>query len=131
VLGAGYSFASHLKLVAYIFERFVIGITRTTNLDFRDFGVVMNLSHYQGKRIALVMDVQGREVVLRGTTSLRRAANEQQFLKVTVADEDDAAIGAPVFFISEPRWKDQIVDGQTYGCDLLLNLSESAVALES
>ncbi len=88
----------------------------------------MILNRYNGKRIALVMDVQGREVVLCGTATLRRDSKQGQMLQVTVADDDDAAVGAPVFLISEERWKRQIASGFAYECEYLLNLSQATVA---
>jgi hypothetical protein len=87
----------------------------------------MNLSHYSGKRIALVMEVQGREVVLRGTTALRIDSKEEYVLQVTIANEGPAAFGKPVFLISEPRWRQQIASGASFDCDYCLDLSCSAV----
>ena len=87
----------------------------------------MNLSQYSGKRIALVMDVQGREVVLRGTTALRIDAKQGRVLQVTVADEESAACGRPVFLISEPRWRQRIVSGASFDCDYCLDLSCAVV----
>ncbi len=91
----------------------------------------MNFSCYNGKRIALVMDVQGREVVLRGTTSLRNDPHQGSMLQVTIADGNEAAIGCPVFLISERRWTEQIGSGFAFDCDYLLDLSCSAVKLEA
>jgi hypothetical protein len=88
----------------------------------------MNRSLYHGKRIALVMEVQGRRVVLRGTTSVRQANRYGQTLKVRITEGDDAACGSPTFWISERRWRGRIASGLAYGCDLMLNLSPSAVA---
>ena len=84
----------------------------------------MKLSQYSGKRIALVMDVQGREVVLRGTTAMRVDAKQGHVLHVTIADDgDEADVGHPVFLISESRWRRQIARGWVYGCDYCLDLS--------
>lgn len=91
----------------------------------------MKLSQYSGKRIALVMDVQGREVVLRGTAALRLDAKQGHVLHVTIADGDDADTGHPVFLISESRWRRQIVRGWFYGCDYCLDLSRVAAAVGS
>ncbi len=88
----------------------------------------MNLKRYIGKRIALIMNVQGRDVVLRGTISLGKSKKQGQMLEVTVGQDDDAAVGLPVFLISEQRWKRQIASGFAYECEYLLNLSQSAVA---
>ncbi len=90
----------------------------------------MNLSLYSGKRIALVMEVQGREVMLRGTTSLRNDTANGHVLKVAVTECQEAAIGSPIFLISEARWKDHIVSGFAFGCDYLLDLSNSTVAAQ-
>jgi hypothetical protein len=87
----------------------------------------MNFSQYSGKRIALVMDVQGREVVLQGTTAVRVDSKQGQVLQITVANEGPAGFGKPVFLISEPRWRQQIAEGDTFGCDYYLDLSRSAV----
>jgi hypothetical protein len=89
----------------------------------------MKLSQYSGKRIALVMDVQGREVVLRGMTALRLDAKQGHLLQVTIADGDEANLGHPVFLISEPRWRQQIASGLFFGCDYCLNLSRAAVGV--
>lgn len=83
----------------------------------------MNLSQYCGKRIALVMEVQGREVVLRGTIALRLDAKQGRVLQVTVADEESDACGSPVFLISEPRWRRQIASGASFDCEYCLDLS--------
>jgi hypothetical protein len=96
---------------------------RRRETDFGNQGAVMNLSRYRGKRIALVMDVQGREVVLHGTTDLRLDAKHGHVLKVTVADDDRALPGHPVFYITEQRWRDRISSGETRGCDYCLDLS--------
>jgi hypothetical protein len=87
----------------------------------------MKLTQYSGKRIALVMDVQGREVVLRGTTALRRDAHQGHVLQVTVADGDDTSLGRPVFLISESRWLQRIASGWLFDCDYCLDLSGAAV----
>lgn len=83
----------------------------------------MNLSRYRSKRIALIMDVQGREVVLRGTTDLRRDAKHGHVLEVTLADDAGDPSGHPVFYIAEQRWRDRISSGETCGCDYCLDLS--------
>lgn len=83
----------------------------------------MKLSQYSGKRIALVVNVQGREVVLRGTTAVRRSTKRGHVLQVTFAEGDEAAVGQPVFLISEARWRQQIARGWVYGCDYTLDLS--------
>ncbi len=88
----------------------------------------MNFSRYRGKRIALVMDVHGREVVLHGTTDLHRDAKHGHVLKVTVADEDHTLWGHPVFYITEQRWRDQISSGVTRGCDYCLDFSAATSA---
>ncbi len=88
----------------------------------------MNLSRYNGKRIALVMDVQGRDVVLEGTTSLRSDPHQGKVLQVTIAEGSDGAVGAPVFLISERHWKQKICSGFAFGCDYMLDLSSNAVA---
>jgi hypothetical protein len=87
----------------------------------------MNFSRYSGKCIALIMDVQGREVVLRGAIALRLDSKQGHVLQVTVADEESAACGRPVFLISEPWWRHQIASGASFGCDYCLDLSCSAV----
>ncbi len=88
----------------------------------------MKFSHYNGKRIALVMDVQGREVVLRGTTSLRTDAHQGKMLQVKILDGPDSSVGCPVFLISEQRWREQICSGFAFGCDYLLDLSSPVAA---
>lgn len=104
-----------------------MGARTFQGLDFRDVGDVMNLNRYNGKRIALVMDVQGREVVLRGTISLRIDTKQGHMLQVTIAEDDDAAVGCPVFLVSENRWKHQISSGIIHECEYLLDLSQTAV----
>ncbi|MHB8973541.1 MAG: hypothetical protein ACYC3X_26875 [Pirellulaceae bacterium] len=87
----------------------------------------MNLSQYSGKRIALVMDVQGREVVLRGVTALKIDSKQGRVLQVTVVGEEAAKCGEPVFLISEPRWRQQIASGASFDCDYSLDLSNLTV----
>ncbi len=89
----------------------------------------MKLTQYSGKRIALVMDVQGREVVLRGTTALRTDAHQGQVLQVTVAEGDDANLGRPVFLISESRWRKRLASGWLFDCDYCLDLTGAAVGV--
>ena len=89
----------------------------------------MNHNRYNGKRIALVMEVQGREVVLRGRTTLRSDPKQGRMLQVTVHGDDDAAIGCPVFLISEKRWIRQIATDASHGCDYSLDLSRAAVGV--
>jgi len=91
----------------------------------------MKPTQINGKRIALVMDVQGREVVLRGTTALKRDARHGHVLEVTIADSESDADGRPVFLISETRWRQQICSGWLFDCDYCLDLSDSAVEVSS
>ena len=88
----------------------------------------MNLKRYDGKRIALVMDVQGREVILCGTITIRRDAGQGQMLQVTIDQDEYFSSGSPVFLISEDRWRDQITSGILHDCTYMLDLSEAAVA---
>ncbi len=90
----------------------------------------MNRQLYQGKRIVLVMDVQGRDVVLRGTTSIRRDARQGYMLQIVVDDDDEANIGSPIFLISEDHWRHQICSGMAYDCEYLLDLSHRAVTAD-
>ena len=88
----------------------------------------MNQKRYNSKRIALVMDVQGRDVVLQGTISLREDSKQGTMMRITVNGDDDAAVGMPVFLISEERWKDSVCCGIMHDCEYLLDLSQTAVA---
>jgi hypothetical protein len=83
----------------------------------------MKLTQYSGKRIALVMDVQGREVVLRGTAAVRLDAHQGHVLQVTIVEGDDTSVGRPVFLISESRWRPHITGGWLFDCDYCLDLS--------
>ncbi len=82
-------------------------------------------SQYSGKRIALILDVQGREVVLRGTTALRTNAQQSQVLQVTIAEGDEASLGRPVFLISESRWRERLTNGWLFDCDYCLDLTSA------
>jgi len=88
----------------------------------------MNRRSLDGKRIALIMDVQGRDVVLRGIIALRQDAKQGCMLQVTVEGDDDAAVGSPVLLISEQRWKSHISSGLAYQCEYQLDLSRAAVS---
>ena len=88
----------------------------------------MNPSHFNGKRIALLMDVQGREVVLRGRTAVHRDRKDRWVLEVIVTSDDESTAGDPVFLIAEDRWAQNIADGLAMGCDYYLNLSPMSVA---
>jgi hypothetical protein len=92
------------------------------------YGVEMNPSHFNGKRIALVMDVQGREVVLRGRTVVHRDRKDRWVLEVIVTGDDESTAGDPVFLIAEDRWVQSISDGLAMGCDYCLNLNAMSVA---
>ena len=90
-------------------------------------GVLMKFSCLNGKCIALIMDVQGQEIVLRGSISLAMDTRENPVLQVAVSDDDGAAVGAPVFLIAEKRWRHRLASGVEYGCDYMLDLSRSSV----
>ncbi|MFO7902497.1 MAG: hypothetical protein ACQESR_06340 [Planctomycetota bacterium] len=84
----------------------------------------MKLSRLSGKRIALIMPVNERGVVLRGRIELRRDPRQGVMLEVTITGDEAAAVGAPVFWVSERRWKRQLASGMEYGCDYLLDLQD-------
>jgi len=84
----------------------------------------MSLSQFVGKRIALILDIKGDEIVLRGTTSLRHDGTQGRMLRVRVSD--DEAYGNPVFLISEDKWTRWIAADDHFGCDFRLNLASQA-----
>ena len=85
----------------------------------------MNLAQFSGKRIAVVMDVQGRGLVLRGTTRTLRSREHGTTLQVTIASEE--VTGQPIFYIAESLWREQISSGQPFDCDYCLDLSQEVV----
>jgi hypothetical protein len=85
----------------------------------------MNLSQYSGKRIAVVMDVQGRGLVLRGETRTLRSQHHGTTLQVTIASE--SVSGQPIFYIAESLWRDQIASGESFDCDYCLELASEVV----
>lgn len=91
----------------------------------------MKLSGLSGKRIALIIPVNEREVVLRGRIELRRDPHQGVMLQVMLTGDKGAAVGAPVFWISEGRWKRRLASGMGYGCDYLLDLQDRDIPLFS
>ena len=85
----------------------------------------MNLSQYSDKRIAVVMDVQGRGLVLRGVTRTLRSRGHGTTLQVTIASEE--VTGQPVFYIAESLWREQISSGEPFDCDYCLDLTPEVV----
>lgn len=83
----------------------------------------MKLGGLSGKRIALVMPVNECEVVLRGRIELRRDPRQGVMLEVTITGDEEAVVGAPVFWVSERRWRWQLASGLDYDCDYRLDLS--------
>ena len=81
----------------------------------------MKHSQYSGKRIALRMDVQGREVVLQGVTRTLRDPQHGTTLQVTISSE--TVSGQPIFYIAESLWRDQISGGASFDCDYCLDLT--------
>lgn len=88
----------------------------------------MNHSHYNGKRIALVMDVQGHDVVVHGRSQVHQDRKGRWVLEVTVTGDREVTVGDPVFFIAEDRWVSGISEGSAMGCDYCLHLNSAAVA---
>jgi hypothetical protein len=86
---------------------------------------MVNLSRLDGKSVALVLRLCGREVVRPGTGIYQTDSVLGNVLRIRFDGPDEVDCG-PEFLIQETRWRGSIVDGASYGCDFLTGITLTA-----
>ena len=82
---------------------------------------MVNLSRLDGKSVAVVLNLSGREVVWRGTGIYQTDSMLGHVLRIRI-DEPNEVDGRPEFVIQEAQWRGTIADGAKYGCETALRL---------
>jgi len=88
---------------------------------------MVNLSRLDGKSVAVVLNLSGREVVWRGTGIYQTDATLGHVLRIRF-DEPNEAEGRPEFLIQESHWRGTIADGTMYGCETALRLNSAKLS---
>jgi len=79
---------------------------------------------YHGKKIAVVLSIQGKQKVCRGTASYKFHAALGPVLAVRIEGEENH--GVPELLLSETSWLGGIGVDTQYGCDYCFVPSASA-----
>lgn len=72
----------------------------------------MVLRSYDGKRIAVVLDIQGTERVVTGTARYENDPQLGAVLRIVIDGEDRSE-----FLIAESEWEGEITSGEPFGCE--------------
>ena len=80
----------------------------------------VDLSAFDGHRIAVVFDRKDQRVVMRGKACFVRDETIGNMLRISLDDEEP---GRPVLMISEQDWNGRIIPDFHYGCDYCLIVS--------
>ena len=80
----------------------------------------MDLSHFDGKRIAIVMQFANVHRVIRGLASYVNLADSTNIMRIA---PEEPSPGNPEFVIDEQKWDGHIVPDDRYGCDFQLELN--------
>jgi hypothetical protein len=83
-------------------------------------GENVDLSRYDGKSFAIVLNLHGQPQVLRGTAHYAHDENLGNVLRIELAGED---CGQPAFILAEDKWSGSILPGADYGCDFCIPLA--------
>jgi hypothetical protein len=100
----------------------------------------MNLSRLAGKRVAIVLTIEGRRRVLSGEARYEREQALGNVLRIPIdglGDADaataqsggaapcDARSGRPEFVIQESQWNGRVIPDEMHGCDYCLYVTEA------
>lgn len=77
----------------------------------------VDLSAFDGHRVAVVIDGAARKTVLRGTAAFVRDETMGNALRIQLDDEEP---GHPVLMISEDQWDGRIIPDFHHGCSFCL-----------
>jgi hypothetical protein len=78
---------------------------------------VAALSHYAGKRVAVVLKNRDSDCVVRGTARYDEDEHLGWVLRIEV-DEREADFDLPTeILIAESEWDGEITSGEAFGCD--------------
>jgi hypothetical protein len=81
----------------------------------------VNLSQCDGKKVAVVLAVQGKAKVLRGMASYSQHEILGNALRIAIQDQPEAA-AIPEILLAEANWQGEISAGTPYDCDLCIRL---------
>lgn len=77
------------------------------------------LRSYDGKRIAVVLEIEGEERVVTGTAHYGQDPALGWVLRIALDGEEGSE-----FLIAESEWEGEITPGQQYGCDFCFRATE-------
>jgi hypothetical protein len=77
----------------------------------------VDLSAFDGHRIAVVIESKNHKTVLRGTAAFVRDEAVGNSLRIQLDDEEP---GQPVLMISEDQWDGRIIPDFHHGCSFCL-----------
>jgi hypothetical protein len=81
----------------------------------------VNLSQCDGKRVAVVLALQGKAKVLRGLASYSHHEILGNALRIAIQTQPDA-MAIPEILLAEDSWRGEISAGALYDCDLCIRL---------
>lgn len=82
--------------------------------------IAPSLGTLDGKRVAVVILRDSRQIVLRGLAECVKIRRER-LLRIEV-DQTEGQ-GSPVFLIKENQWRGSIAPDKTFGCDFQVQIS--------
>lgn len=83
---------------------------------------MINLSRLDGKSVALVLNLRGRELVWPGRGSYQTDGKLGKVLRICFGELDKGTCGTE-FLIRETQWQGTFVDGARYGCDYMAGIT--------
>ena len=100
----------------------------------------MKLSRLAGKRVAIVLTIEGKRRVLSGEARYEREQALGNVLRIPIegagdaeagsaaagsAAPSDAKSGRPEFVIQESQWNGRVIPDEMHGCDFCLYVTEA------
>jgi len=82
---------------------------------------MVHVSQLDGKSVAVVLNLSGREVLCRGRGVYQTDTTLGRVLRISI--EPNEADGQLEFLIQEALWDGTIVDGASYQCDYAMELT--------
>jgi hypothetical protein len=80
----------------------------------------VTLASYDGKRVAVVLSIQGENRVVCGSASWSRDATLGEALRIRVDQPDD--LGMPEILLAQETWEGAVQPDTEYGCDVCVRL---------
>jgi hypothetical protein len=80
----------------------------------------VTLASYDGKRVAVVLSIQGENRVVCGSASWSHDATLGDALRIMVDHPDD--LGMPEILLAQETWEGAVRPDTQYGCDVCVRL---------